>query len=189
MTERIRCGWAAGSSELMQQYHDKEWGKPSRKDDYLFELLILEGAQAGLSWSTVLNKREGYREVFADFDYVKLAKFTDAKLEKILESGTIVRNRLKVWSVRTNAQAFLQTQKEFGTFANFLWGWVDNTPIVNHPNARKPVQATTELSDKISKDLKKRGFTFIGSTIVYAYLQATGVVDDHEDDCFAKRTS
>jgi DNA-3-methyladenine glycosylase I len=186
MVEHVRCAWANGS-ELMIRYHDKEWGRPSRKDPYLFEMLTLEGAQAGLSWSTVLNKREGYREAFEDFDYERIVRYSDAKLEKILANASIVRNRLKVFSVRKNALAFQTVQQEFGTFAKYLWAWVDNTPIVNHPNEKAPVPASTELSDQISKDLKKRGFTFVGTTITYAYLQAVGVVDDHVDECFAKK--
>ena len=170
----------------MIRYHDKEWGRPSRKDSYLFEMLVLEGAQAGLSWSTVLNKRDGYREAFDGFDHDRIARYSDPKLEKILTTANIVRNRLKVFSVRTNARAFREVQAEFGTFAKFLWSWVDNEPVVNHPTAKSPVLASTVLSDQLSKDLKKRGFTFVGTTITYAYLQAVGVVDDHLDECAAK---
>lgn len=182
--EKKRCPWVNLKSPLYISYHDKEWGRPVRRDKKHFEYLILEGAQAGLSWETVLNKREGYRKVFADFDYKKLSKFSDAKLEKILKNPAIIRNRLKVFSVRTNARAFMEVQKEFGSFNKYIWSFTEGKIIKNSPKKIKDYHAKTSLSDAISKDLKKRGFKFIGSTIIYAYLQASGIVDDHSSDCF-----
>ena len=182
MGEKNRCGWCLGS-DAYKAYHDDEWGRPQHDDRVLFEFLILEGAQAGLSWATILAKRAHYHRVFAGFDVRKLARWDEAGLEKALTDPGIVRNRLKVWSVRTNAQAFLRVQQEFGSFDRYLWNWVDHQPRVNHPATLKDVPARTELSDRISKDLLKRGFKFVGSTIVYAYLQAMGVVDDHVQDC------
>lgn len=171
------------ASEAYRAYHDEEWGRPQHDDRVLFEFLILEGAQAGLSWSTILAKREGYRRVFAGFDAKKLAKWDEACLEKALLDPGIVRNRLKVWSVRTNARAFLAVQKEFGSFDAYLWRWVDGAPVLNRWSTLGEVPPRTELSDRISKDLLKRGFKFVGSTIVYAYLQAMGVVNDHLLGC------
>lgn len=180
--EPVRCGWCLGS-EAYKSYHDEEWGRAQHDDSVLFEFLILEGAQAGLSWSTILAKRDGYRRVFAKFDPAKLARWDEACLEKALLDPGIVRNRLKVWSVRTNARAFLAVQKEFGSFEAYLWGWVEGRPVVNHWTELREVPAKTSLSDRISKDLLKRGFKFVGSTIVYAYLQAMGVVNDHLQSC------
>jgi DNA-3-methyladenine glycosylase I len=181
--EKIRCGWCLGS-DAYKAYHDDEWGRPEHDDRKLFEFLILEGAQAGLSWSTILGKRDGYRRVFADFDPAVLARWTDARLEKALLDPGIVRNRLKVWSVRTNARAFLEVQREFGSFDGYLWGWVEGRkPVLNAWDALNQVPAKTGLSDRISKDLLGRGFKFVGSTIVYAYLQAMGVVNDHMRSC------
>ncbi|TMD87112.1 MAG: DNA-3-methyladenine glycosylase I [Chloroflexi bacterium] len=170
----------------MGAYHDREWGVPSHDDRHIFELLILEGAQAGLSWATILNRRDGYRRAFASFDPAKVAAFTDKRLEKLLEDTGIIRNRLKVYATRTNARAFVKVQAESGSFADYLWNWVDGTPIVNHPRTFADLPPTTELSDGISKDLKRRGFTFVGSTIVYSLLQSVGVVDDHIVGCFFK---
>jgi DNA-3-methyladenine glycosylase I len=170
----------------MRDYHDKEWGFPSHGDRYLFEMLTLEGAQAGLSWATILNRRAGYRHAFANFDPKKVAAFADHRLEKLLEDPGIIRNRLKVYGTRTNAKAYLRVQAEFGSFATYLWNWVDGTPVVNHPRSLADLHATTDLSDRISKDLKRRGFTFVGSTIVYSLLQAAGVVDDHVVGCPTK---
>ena len=170
----------------MRDYHDHEWGFPSHDDRYLFEMLTLEGAQAGLSWATILNRRDGYRRAFASFDPKKVAAFTDKRLEKLLEDPGIIRNRLKVYGARTNAKAYLRVQAEFGSFATYLWNWVDGKRVVNHPRSLADLHATTELSDRISKDLKRRGFTFVGSTIVYSLLQAAGVVDDHIVGCPAK---
>jgi DNA-3-methyladenine glycosylase I len=172
----------------MGVYHDKEWGVPSRDDRCLFEMLTLEGAQAGLSWATILNRREGYRRAFANFDPVKAAAFSDRRLEKLLKDQGIIRNRLKVYGTRTNAQAVMRVQAEFGSFATYLWNWVDGTPVVHHPRTPADVPATTELSDRISKDLKRRNFTFVGSTIVYALLQSVGIVDDHLTSCPFKTT-
>jgi DNA-3-methyladenine glycosylase I len=180
--EKVRCGWCLGS-DAYKAYHDEEWGRPEHDDRVLFEFLILEGAQAGLSWSTILGKREGYRRVFAKFDAAKLARWDEDCLEKALLDPGIVRNRLKVWSVRTNARAFLAVQKEFGSFDRYLWSWVDGKAVLNARKDLKEVPARTELSDRISKDLLKRGFKFVGSTIVYAYLQAMGVVNDHVVTC------
>lgn len=180
--EPVRCGWCLGS-EAYKSYHDEEWGRAQHDDSVLFEFLILEGAQVGLSWSTILAKRDGYRRVFAKFDPAKLARWDEACLEKALLDPGIVRNRLKVWSVRTNARAFLAVQKEFGSFEAYLWGWVEGRPVVNHWTELREVPAKTSLSDRISKDLLKRGFKFVGSTIVYAYLQAMGVVNDHLQSC------
>jgi len=178
-----RCTWA-GSDPLYVAYHDREWGRPVRDDRVLFEFLTLEGAQAGLSWITILRKREAYRKTFAGFDPRKVARFTPAQVNKLLKNAGLVRNRLKIESTISNAKAFLAVQKEFGSFSKYLWGFVDNKPVVGRPRSTKHVPATTALSDQISKDLKKRGFRFVGSTIVYAYLQAVGVVDDHTADCF-----
>jgi DNA-3-methyladenine glycosylase I len=171
----------------MRTYHDLEWGVPSRDDRYLFEMLVLEGAQAGLSWATILNRREGYRRAFANFDPVKVAKFTDRRLEMLLGDAGIIRNRLKIYGTRTNARAFAKVQAEFGSFAKYLWAWVDGTPVVNRPRTLAEIPATTDLSDRISKDLKRRNFTFVGSTIVYATLQSVGIVDDHLTSCPFKR--
>jgi len=171
----------------MRDYHDRQWGVPSHDDRYLFEMLTLEGAQAGLSWATILNRREGYRRAFANFDPVKVAKFTDSKLEKLLGNPGIIRNRLKIYGTRTNARAFVKVQAEFGSFARYLWAWVDGTPVINRPQTLAEIPATTDLSDRISKDLKRRNFTFVGSTIVYATLQSVGIVDDHVTSCPFKR--
>ncbi len=184
MSNKRRCPWVNLKNPMYVQYHDKEWGKPVRVDRLHFEHLTLEGAQAGLSWEVVLNKREGYRKNFAGFDPLKVSKFTDAKLEKILINPEIVRNRLKIYSIRTNAQAFLKVQKNFGSFNKYIWSFTKGEIIKNSPKSIKDYKATTALSHRISKDLKKRGFKFIGSTIVYAYLQGVGIVDDHSKDCF-----
>ena len=179
-----RCRWAEGVSLDYIEYHDKEWGVPVWDDQVQFEFLILEGAQAGLSWSTILNKRAGYRRAFADFDPVKVAGFTDKRVEKLLGDASIVRNRLKVNSAVTNAQAFLEVQKEFGTFCDYIWGFVGGRPIQNNFKKDGQVPATSPESDALSKDLKKRGFKFVGSTIIYAHMQATGMVNDHVSTCF-----
>ena len=171
----------------MRDYHDHEWGIPSHDDRYLFEMLSLEGAQAGLSWATILNRRAEYRRAFANFDPAKVAAFTDRRLEQLRQDSGIIRNRLKINSTRTNAKAFVRVQAELGSFATYLWNWVDGTPIVHHPRSLGDLPATTELSDRISKDLKRRGFTFVGSTIVYSLLQAAGIVDDHITGCPMKR--
>ena len=179
-----RCGWAGDSSLEYIRYHDEEWGVPVWDDQTQFEFLILEGAQAGLSWSTILNKRDGYRRNFAEFDPTRVARFTKSRIEKILKDPGIVRNRLKVESAVTNAKAFLNIQEEFDGFCNYIWGFVDGSPIQNRIRSDADFRATSPESDALSKDLKKRGFKFVGSTIVYAHMQATGLVNDHVTRCF-----
>lgn len=183
-----RCPWVNPNNPEYVAYHDKEWGKPVHDDRHLFEMLILEGAQAGLSWEIVLKKRANYKRLFANFDPSRVAKFTPAKVEKILTDPGIIRNRLKVESTISNAKAFLAVQKEFRSFDKYLWQFVSHKPIDNTFSSAKDYPTKTDLSDKISKDLKKRGFRFVGSTIIYAYLQAVGVVNDHTLDCY-KRTA
>jgi len=177
-----RCEWAE-SSDLMRAYHDDEWGKPSHDDTHLFEMLMLEGAQAGLSWSTILAKRANYRRAFDDFDPERIARYDEAKLTALLADPGIVRNRLKVKSSVRNAQSFLAVRAEHGSFDAYLWAWVDGTPIVNRPRTLADLPARTDLSDRLGKDLKKRGFNFVGSTIVYSYMQAVGVINDHVVGC------
>ena len=178
MEEKCRCSWA-GDVPVYVDYHDNEWGRPTHDDRMLFELLVLEGAQAGLSWLTILKKREAYREAFDVYD--------EAKVEELMANEGIVRNRLKINAAITNAKLFLDVAREFGSFDAFIWGYVDGEPIVNRWKTQADVPATTPLSDRISEDLKKRGFKFVGSTIVYAYLQSIGIVNDHVVDCFAYR--
>ena len=185
--EKKRCRWVPVDDPDYVGYHDKEWGRPVHDDRLLFEMLILEGAQAGLSWSTILHKRANYQRAFAHFDPKKVARFDAAKKAALLKDPGIVRNRLKIDSTVTNAQAFLQVQREFGSFDQYLWAFVSGRPLINGPTAASGVPARTELSDRISKDLKKRGFRFVGTTIIYAYLQAVGVVNDHSRDCFLYR--
>jgi DNA-3-methyladenine glycosylase I len=168
---------------LYAQYHDEEWGIPSHDDRHLFEMLILDGAQAGLSWETILKKREGYRQAFHHFDPKKVANMSDAALAELRENPSIIRNRLKIESTRKNAQVFLEIQKEWTSFHQYLWHYVDGTPIINHWTSFKDAPTKTPLSDRISKDLKKRGMSFVGPTIIYAYLQAVGVVNDHMTSC------
>ena len=170
----------------MQRYHDEEWGRPAHDDRHLFEMLILEGAQAGLSWSTILHKRAGYRRAFARFDPRQVARFDARRRAALRRDDGIVRNRLKIDSTVSNARAFLEVQREFGSFDRYLWSFVGGLPVVNHRKGSRP-PARTALSDRISKDLARRGFRFVGTTIVYAYLQAVGVVDDHERGCFRAR--
>lgn len=179
-----RCGWAGESSLPYIEYHDKEWGVPVWDDPTQFEFLILEGAQAGLSWSTILNKRDGYRKNFADFDVNKVARFTPKRIEKILTDPGIVRNKLKVNGAVTNARVFLQVAEEFGSFCNYIWQFVDGEPLQHRFRTQKQVPATSPESDALSKDMKKRGFKFVGSTIMYAHMQATGLVNDHVTSCF-----
>ena len=167
----------------MRAYHDDEWGVPAHDDTHLFEMLILEGAQAGLSWSTILDKRDNYRRAFDNFDVARVARYTDKKLEKLLSDPGIVRNRLKVASSVRNAKAFVAVQAEYGSFATYLWRWVDDEPIVNRPRTMAGVPTHTDLSDRIAKDLKQRGFNFVSTTIIYSYLQAVGVVNDHLATC------
>jgi DNA-3-methyladenine glycosylase I len=179
-----RCRWAEGVSLDYIRYHDEEWGVPVHDDQTQFEFLVLEGAQAGLSWSTILNKRAGYKKLFADFDPEKVARFTKKRVEKLLLDSAIVRNRLKVESTVSNARAFLNIQEEFGSFSDYIWGFVDGRPIQNNFRKDGDVPATSPESDALSKDLKKRGFRFVGSTIIYAHMQATGLVNDHVTGCF-----
>lgn len=183
-----RCEWC-GDDPLYIAYHDDEWGIPVHDDRHLFELLILEGAQAGLSWITILRKRERYRKVFANFDARKVARFTPARIEKLLADPGIVRNRLKVTGAIRNAKAFLAAQKEFGTFDEYIWSFVDGQPVLNHWETLKDIPAETEASRAMSKDLKRRGFTFVGPTICYAFMQAAGLVNDHMVDCFRHPSS
>ena len=178
-----RCFWVT-DSELYKDYHDKEWGTPVYDDKTLFEFLILETFQAGLSWITILNKRENFRKAFDNFDYKKIALYPESKYESLLLDAGIIRNKLKIKSAITNAQLFMEVQKEFGSFSTFIWSYVNDKPIINKFDKREDVPATTTLSDTISKDLKKRGFKFVGSTVIYAYMQAVGMVNDHTTNCF-----
>ncbi len=178
-----RCGWCEGDT-LYETYHDEEWGVPVRDDDTLFEFLILETFQAGLSWITVLRKRENFRKAFDNFNYKKIAKYDQSKLDELLQNEGIIRNKLKVKATVTNAQAFMAIQNEFGSFSSYIWGFVNDKPIKNKLKDYRKAPANTPLSDAISKDLKKRGFKFVGSTVVYAHMQATGMVNDHEVSCF-----
>lgn len=182
-SKKTRCEWA-GKDPLMVAYHDEEWGVPVHDDREWFEFLVLEGAQAGLSWSTVLNKRARYRKVFSNFEPAKVARFDKRKKERLLADAGIIRNRLKVDSAVRNARAFLKVQKEHGSFDAYIWSFVDGRPVVNRWRSLAEIPAKTELSDRLSKELKKRGFNFVGSTICYAFLQATGVVNDHVTSCF-----
>ncbi len=183
MKNKSRCAWV-GDNPIYIDYHDNEWGVPVYDDRLLFEFLILEGAQAGLSWITVLKKREHYRQVFDNFEPEKIARYSDKKIETLLQDPGIIRNRLKVNAAVVNAKAYLKLLKEFDSFSDYLWGFVDGEPIKNHWKTAAAVPATTPLSDKLSKDLKRRGFKFVGGTICYAFMQAVGMVDDHTQDCF-----
>jgi DNA-3-methyladenine glycosylase I len=184
MSTVIRCEWASGSDELMLAYHDEEWGVPSHDDRFLFEMLTLEGAQAGLSWSTILRKREGYRQAFAAFDPAVVARFGAKDVERLLADPGIVRNRLKVESTVNNAARVLEVQEDLGSLDAYLWGFVDGKPIVNRWRTLAEIPAATELSKAISKDMKRRGFRFVGPTAIYAFMQSVGMVDDHTVDCF-----
>ena len=183
MAEVFKCPWCLKFDQYIQ-YHDEEWGIPVHDDRVHFEFLILEGAQAGLSWATILKKREGYRKNFADFDPVKVARFTEKKKEKILLDPSIVRNKLKIHATVNNAKRFLEVQKEFGSFDKYIWQFVNNKPILNNWKSLNQVPATTKESDELSKDLIMRGFKFVGSTVIYAHMQACGLVNDHLVDCF-----
>lgn len=183
--EKIRCPWCL-KDDLYKNYHDEEWGTPLHDDRQLFELLCLEGAQAGLSWYTVLSKRENYRRAFDNFDAVKMSKYSVAKIEKLLQNEGIIRNRLKVNAFVSNAKVFLAIQKEFGSFDKYIWQFVGGHPIINEVKTMSSVPAKTTLSDVMSKDLLKRGFKFVGSTICYAFMQASGMVNDHLNDCWRK---
>ncbi len=186
--EKKRCFGGQPGKEFYAEYHDREWGIPSHDDAHLFEMLILEGAQAGLSWETILKRREGYREAFYHFDVHKVASMSDQELDDLLLNEKIIRNRLKVYSARKNARVFLEIQKTFGSFDSYLWGFVNGKPIVNAWNQFQEMPAKTSESDALSKDLKKRGMTFVGSTIMYAYMQAVGLVNDHLKDCWLHKT-
>lgn len=183
MEEKTRCAWA-GDIPVYIEYHDHEWGRPEHDDNKLFEMLILEGMQAGLSWITVLKKREAFRQAFDGFDPRRVALYDEAKIEELMKNEGIIRNRLKINAAIINARVFLETAEQYGSFDRFIWSYVDNTPIVNHWEKLEDIPVTTPVSDQISKDLKKMGFKFVGSTIIYAFMQATGMVNDHIKDCF-----
>ena len=183
--EIIRCGWCE-KDDLYRTYHDEEWGKPVYNDETVFEFLVLESFQAGLSWYTILKKRENFAEAFDNFNYKKIANYSEAKIEELMNDVGIVRNKLKILATINNAQKFQEVQKEFGSFSTYIWNFVDGKPILNHPKNLSEVPATTEISDALSKDLKKRGFKFLGSTVMYAFMQATGMVNDHIEDCSFK---
>jgi DNA-3-methyladenine glycosylase I len=184
MTDSKRCGWAALGSELMLRYHDEEWGVPVHEDRLHYELLVLEGAQAGLSWTTILNKRENYRRAFDGFDFEKVARYTERDVERLLGDAGIVRNRLKIASAVSNAQALIAVREEFGTFDAYAWRFVGGAPKVNRFRSYRELPAASAESDAMSKELRKRGFRFAGSTICYAYMQSAGLVNDHEVGCF-----
>ena len=183
-SEKKRCRWVAGGDAVYIRYHDTEWGRPVHDDRLLFEMLILEGAQAGLSWLTILRKRANYQKAFAGFDPARVARFTAARQARLLQDPGIVRNRLKIAATISNARAFLDVQREFGSFDRYLWAFVDAKPVIRRLRAGTAPPARTALSDRISKDLKQRGFRFVGTTIIYAYLQAVGIVNDHVRGCF-----
>lgn len=180
--QKIRCSWCE-KDDLYRKYHDEEWGKPVYDDETIFEFLVLESFQAGLSWYTILNKRENFRKAFDDFNYIKIEKYDDGKVEELMQNAGIIRNRLKILATINNAQKFQEVQKEFGSFSKYIWDFVGGKPVVNRPKILSEVPATTEISDALAKDLKKRGFKFLGSTVVYAHMQATGMVNDHIVDC------
>lgn len=181
--DRHRCGWCIGD-DLYEAYHDQEWGVPVQDDATLFEFLVLETFQAGLSWITILRKRENFRSAFDQFDYKKIATYNASKIEALLQDKGIIRNKLKIKATVTNAHAFMKVQEEFGSFSKYIWSFVDGKPIKNKVKDYKEAPANTKISDALSKDLKKRGFKFVGSTVVYAHMQATGMVNDHEVGCF-----
>ena len=183
MTELVRCRWC-GTDPLYRQYHDAEWGVPCRDDTKLFEFLILEGAQAGLSWITILRRRDNYRRAFAQFDVDQVAKFTTDDVSRLMLDSGIIRNRLKIESAISNARLVKDIQREFGSFSDYIWSYVDYVPIISQWSDEKDIPTTTLISDRISRDMKKRGFRFFGSTICYAYMQAMGMVNDHQKDCF-----
>ncbi|MFA8300431.1 MAG: DNA-3-methyladenine glycosylase I [Hyphomicrobiales bacterium] len=183
-----RCEWVPSNNDDYIKYHDEEWGKPIHDDNLLFEFLILEGAQAGLSWSTILKKRDNYRKAFDQFDPSKVANYDEIKVQELLNNEGIVRNKLKVNSAIRNAKVFLKIQDEYESFNKYIWNFVNNKPIINNIKTLQDLPASTELSDKISKDLKKRGMNFVGSTIIYAFMQAVGLVDDHEVNCICRKS-
>jgi DNA-3-methyladenine glycosylase I len=186
MGNKTRCAWCE-KDDLYRDYHDNEWGNPVYEDDKLFEFLVLETFQAGLSWYTILKKRDNFRKAFDQFNYKKIAQYGDAEIERLMQDAGIIRNGLKIKGTITNAIAFMETQKEFGSFSNYIWGFTDGKPIDNNPKTLKDVPAVNEISDALSKDLKKRGFKFVGSTIVYAHMQATGMVNDHVEECWKRK--
>jgi DNA-3-methyladenine glycosylase I len=188
VTEQKRCSWVNVDNALMREYHDREWGVPSHTDRKHFEFLILEAAQAGLNWSIVLNKREGYRRAFSQFDPEKVARYTKAKIDKLVADPGIIRNRMKIESAVKNARALLTVQEEFGSFDKYCWQFVDGKPRQNRWKSTRQIPATTAESDKFSRDLKQRGFSFVGSTVIYAHMQAVGMVNDHLVECFRYRT-
>jgi len=185
METKQRCTWCE-KDDLYRNYHDNEWGKPVYDDETIFEFLILETFQAGLSWYTVLAKRENFRTAFDAFDYQKISKYSEEKMAELAENTGIIRNKLKIKATVTNAQSFIKVQEEFGSFSKYIWGFVDGKPIDNQPKTLSEVKATTPISDALSKDLKKRGFKFVGSTVMYAHMQATGMVNDHVVDCWTR---
>lgn len=182
--KKTRCPWSEGVSDTYLAYHDDEWGVPVYDDAIQFEFLVLESAQAGLSWSTILHRREGYRKAFAGFDVEKVARFTEKRILKLIVDERIIRNKLKIRATVNNAQRFIEVQEEFGSFSDYIWGFVDGEPVLNRWKTQKQVPATSAVSDALSKDMKKRGFKFVGSTILYAHLQATGLIDDHIQSCY-----
>ena len=186
METKQRCAWCE-KDDLYRNYHDNEWGKPVYDDATIFEFLILETFQAGLSWYTVLAKRENFRKAFDNFDLIKIANYSEDKMAELAEDTGIIRNKLKIKATVTNAQAFIKVQEEFGTFSKYIWGFVNRKPIDNQPKTLSEVKATTPISDALSKDLKKRGFKFVGSTVMYAHMQATGMVNDHVVDCHTRK--
>ena len=186
--EITRCGWCE-KDDLYRKYHDEEWGKPVFDDETIFEFLVLESFQAGLSWYTILKKRQNFREAFDDFDFKKIARYSTEKMEELMLNEGIIRNRLKILATINNAQKFQEIQLEFGTFSQYIWSFVDGKPLVNYPQTLQDVPATTEISDALAKNLKKRGFKFLGSTVMYAHMQATGMVDDHLVDCHCKKNA
>ena len=186
METKQRCAWCE-KDDLYRNYHDNEWGKPVYDDATIFEFLILETFQAGLSWYTVLAKRENFRKAFDNFDLLKVANYSEDKMAELAEDAGIIRNKLKIKATVTNAQAFIKVQEEFGSFSKYIWGFVDGKPIDNHPKTLSEVKATTPISDALSKDMKKRGFKFVGSTVMYAHMQATGMVNDHVMDCWTRK--
>ena len=186
MENKTRCSWCE-KDDLYRDYHDNEWGTPVYEDDKLFEFLVLETFQAGLSWHTILKKRDNFRKAFDQFNYKKISQYGDAEIERLMQDAGIIRNGLKIKGTITNAIAFMETQKEFGSFSNYIWGFTDGKPIDNNPKTLKDVPAVNEISDALSKDLKKRGFKFVGSTVVYAHMQATGMVNDHVEECWKRK--
>lgn len=186
MSDKVRCGWC-GTDPLYQEYHDNEWGKPVYDDDKLFEFLLLETFQAGLSWITILRRRESFAKAFDNFDYKKIAQYTQDDIDRLMADPGIIRNRLKVNAAITNAQNYMKVQEEFGSFSKYFWSFTDGKPVINNHTSLGQVPATTPLSDTISKDLKKKGFKFVGSTIIYAHMQATGMVNDHVLSCWLRQ--